>query len=140
MKRMYTIIDRPDQWLLFKISRKELEDGEEFEFTDDLEDGPIYKVAGTWHGGYLDGDAWRFNSGVKSVEYDDDDNDILFHGFSGSIYAGKSYNYGANSYTLSVIEYYSKKWAKSGHVTEILSEEEAMEYIKTMLESEEESS
>ena len=48
------------------------------------DDGPLYKVFGSWHGGYLDGDSWRINSGVKSVSRDGDY--ILFHGYSGSIY------------------------------------------------------
>lgn len=41
-------------------------------------------VFGSWRGGYLDGDSWRRNSGIKSVEETDDE--YLFHGYSGSVY------------------------------------------------------
>jgi hypothetical protein len=44
----------------------------------------IHKVVMGWSGGYLYGDSWRVNSGIKSVEYDD--GYYKFFGFSGSVY------------------------------------------------------
>jgi hypothetical protein len=62
---MYT----PDRWVVFTFKDSEK---------------TLYKVLGGWSGGYLDGDYWRVNSGIKSVEEDGDF--YLFHGYSGSTY------------------------------------------------------
>lgn len=43
-----------------------------------------YKVLAGWSGGYLDGDMWRLNSGIKA--FSTSENYITFHGFSGSVY------------------------------------------------------
>jgi hypothetical protein len=59
----------PDNWVILKIDY----DGE-----------IIYKVLAGWSGGYLDGDAWRMNSGITSVE-----KQAYLYGFygqSGSVY------------------------------------------------------
>lgn len=53
---------------------------------------PIYKVLAGWSGGYLDGDYWRMNSGIKSVEVEGDN--FIFHGHSGSSYTCHKDNYG----------------------------------------------
>jgi len=57
----------PDNWLLFR-----------------LPNGKNYKVLGGWSGGYLDGDCWRLNSGVKAIT--GDGGYWYFKGFSGSVY------------------------------------------------------
>lgn len=59
----------PDNWVVLKIHHE----GE-----------IIYKLLGGWSGGYLEGDSWRINSGIVSVEkqaylYG-------FYGSSGSVY------------------------------------------------------
>lgn len=59
----------PDNWVIVKITRPE---------------GVLYKVLAGWSGGYLDGDSWRLNSGIVRAEVEDDY--ILFHGHSGSVY------------------------------------------------------
>lgn len=59
----------PDDWVVLKIST-----GQEL----------IYKVFGSWRGGYLDGDSWRLNSGIVSVE--DNGPFYSFYGHSGSAY------------------------------------------------------
>ena len=59
----------PDYWVIVHIKS-------EYEELD--------KVLGGWSGGYLDGDAWQINSGIESIE--DDEDYWYFHGFSGSIY------------------------------------------------------
>ena len=60
----------PDNWVVLKI---------------DVEDQPVlYKVLAGWSGGYLDGDHWRFNSGiVRVVEHE---KYWEFYGSSGSCY------------------------------------------------------
>lgn len=62
---MYT----PDNWIILKI----LGDDETF-----------YKILAGVSGGYLDGDAWRMNSGIAS--YTEKEDHILFIGYSGSVY------------------------------------------------------
>ena len=56
---------QPDLWVVLKI-------------------GDMYKVFGSWYGGYLHGDSWRLNSGIREVKIID--NKIEFHGYSGSVY------------------------------------------------------
>lgn len=57
---------RPDGWVIIQVS-------------DDL-----FKVFGSWGGGYLDGDSWRLNSGITSFKVKGDT--VIFHGCSGSVY------------------------------------------------------
>lgn len=58
----------PDNWVVIKIKS----------------DDPHYRILAGWSGGYLDGDAWKMNSGITKVEESDDYFD--FHGSSGSVY------------------------------------------------------
>ena len=58
-----------DNWVIVKITRPE---------------GVVYKLLRGWSGGYLDGDSWHMNSGIVRAEVEDDY--ILFHGQSGSVY------------------------------------------------------
>lgn len=43
-----------------------------------------YKVYAGWRGSFVNGDYWKLNSGITKVTKEDDA--ILFHGQSGSIY------------------------------------------------------
>jgi len=77
------ISEMPDRWIVVKI--------------DNNLDKPFYKVFATWAGGYLDGDRWKLNSGIKSIESDDDH--YYFIGHSGSCYKCHKKGYGtASSY------------------------------------------
>ena len=58
----------PDSWLIIKVNGDE----------------PHYRIFGCWTGGYMYGDEWRLNSGVKSVTQDGDF--YCFVGDSGSVY------------------------------------------------------
>jgi hypothetical protein len=78
----------PDRWLLVKIGG-----------TD-----PHYRIFGTWVGGYLGSDEWRLNSGVTRVE--EDGNNYLFYGSSGSCYICRKNSYGSTSYGYGVIKSY----------------------------------
>jgi hypothetical protein len=69
----------PDQWQIIKINGTH----------------PHYRIFGSWSGGYLDGDSWRLNSGIQSIEEDGDY--YLFHGFSGSTYRCHKKTYGVRS-------------------------------------------
>ena len=81
----------PDRWMLIKITG----------------DNPHYRVFGSWHGGYLDNDSWRMNSGITSMIEEDDH--YLFIGASGSTYACHKDMYGANSYGMSIAREYEER-------------------------------
>jgi len=82
--------ERPDKWVVVKLSLKTSEE-------------PIYKVFASFYGGYLDGDSWRMNSGIVDVE--EDENNFIFIGYSGSRYVcSKQPNaYGTGSYSQGVL-------------------------------------
>ena len=63
------ITESPDKWVMIKITSG---------------DKTYYKIFATWFGGYLDGDSWKINSGISSI--DEDDDFYYFNGFSGSCY------------------------------------------------------
>ena len=67
----------PDNWVVLKITNE----GE-----------TLYKVLAGWSGGYLDGDSWRMNSGITSVE--DHETYYSFYGYSGSVYKVWKGHYG----------------------------------------------
>lgn len=48
------------------------------------QDGPLYKVFASFCGGYLDGDYWRLNSGIASIEVRE--NCYVVYGYSRSHY------------------------------------------------------
>ena len=67
-----------------------------------------HKVFGTWAGGYLGGDAWQMNSGIKEVE--EDENYYYFIGYSGSCYACNKKGYGvATSYGQGILDNFVEK-------------------------------
>jgi hypothetical protein len=71
---------RPEEWILVRIT------------------GTDYRVFGSWRGGYLNGDSWRLNSGIVSVNRSSENNDILeIHGHTGSIYEVHTSAYGIRS-------------------------------------------
>ena len=83
MSNVRNISETPDKWVVVKI--------------DNNTDTSFYKVFATWAGGYLDGDRWKLNSGIKSVESDGDY--YYFIGHSGSCYKCHKNGYGiATSY------------------------------------------
>ena len=61
---------------------------------------PFYKVLAGWSGGYLDGDSWRINSGITLV-FDRED-EIHFHGESGSLYRCPKGAYGLKMSTAGI--------------------------------------
>ena len=69
----------PDKWVIIKVV---------------TEKETFCKVFGCWSGGYLDGDSWRMNSGIESVNVTD--NTYEFIGASGSRYVCGKDSYGLN--------------------------------------------
>ena len=62
----------PDNWVVLKIP------------TALYASGFYYKILAGWSGGYLDGDAWRMNSGITKCTYEK--GYYFFYGSSGSCY------------------------------------------------------
>lgn len=80
----YNVTETPERWIILKVPEG-------------------FKVFATWAGGYLDGDSWRLNSGVKKVE--EDENYYYFIGFSGSCYKCHKESWGvATSYGQVVLD------------------------------------
>lgn len=98
-------MNRPDRWVIIKITS-----GDEV----------FYKVFATWLGGYLDGDAWKVNSGIVRVEQEGDF--LKFFGHSGSCYecAPAEHAYGTNYYTQGVLDNMINKATELGHQMEVM--------------------
>lgn len=93
-----------DKWVIVKITSKE---------------ETYYKVFATWAGGYLDGDSWRMNSGIKHIYLEDGNYRIA--GFSGSHYVCGVKSYGfASSHGRSVLDNIVEKAKSIGIDMEIL--------------------
>lgn len=83
------ISEIPSRWVVVKI--------------DNNSDKPFYKVFATWAGGYTSSDRWKLNSGIKSVETDE--NYYYFIGHSGSCYKCHKNGYGVTaSYNQGVLD------------------------------------
>lgn len=101
----------PDRWIIIKCVHPDNDD-------------PIYKVLGSWYGGYLNADSWRINSGIMSINEADDY--FEFIGYSGSKYKCYKSVYGTNMLTAGIYESYKKQLeVQEGCLFEMLSEEEA---------------
>lgn len=97
----------PDKWVVVKIEGKDV---------------PLtYKVFACWYGGYLNGDSWKMNSGIKKATKKK--NCWCFEGFSGSTYECYKGRYGTNMYGGGVLEGIIEKSKDIGVNVEILSED-----------------
>lgn len=98
----------PDKWVIISISK-------------DDED-TIYKVFASWIGGYLNGDAWRLNSGIKDIKKID--NNYIISGFSGSEYICHENSYGIiGSHNELVLENIKAEARKKSYIIEIIKED-----------------
>lgn len=93
----------PDSWVVLKINH---------------EGQTLYKVLGGWSGGYLDGDSWRMNSGIVSVETFGDL--YGFYGLSGSVYWCRQ---GAYGLTMATSGIYNKLKERVGDAVELMPED-----------------
>ena len=103
----------PDEWCLVRI-----------EGTD-----PHWRVFGSWRGGYLDGDSWRLNSGVTSVQLTGSEKQILaFSGHTGSVYECSIHAQGIRSpYNSSVLNNMAEKSQGTMLTVEPMSVEDILE-------------
>ena len=104
---MGNISESPDRWVIVEI-----ENGDE----------TFCRVFGTWAGGYLDGDRWKMNSGIKSVEEDEDN--YYFYGYSGSCYKCHKKGYGVmTSYGQGILNDMTENAYKANAVVTVLPED-----------------
>ena len=86
----------PDKWVVVEVTPE----GEE----------PFLKVFARWSGGYLSGDSWRLNSGVSSVDNEEDGCYYVFSE-SGTCYRCNKGQYGvAGLSNYGVLETLKKKF------------------------------
>lgn len=96
----------PDKWVVIKIEGKDI---------------PLtYKVFACWYGGYLNGDSWKMNSGIKKVSKKK--NCWYFEGFSGSTYECHKERYGTNMYGGGVMQNIIEKAKEQDIVIKVLDE------------------
>lgn len=85
---------QPDYWKIIKI-----------EYNGDT----IYKLLGHWVGGYANGDTWRLNSGITSINFNKETNQYEVHGYSGSVYFCKATNEHISGYMQSILDGFKYK-------------------------------
>jgi len=114
MNKERNISETPDKWVVVKIENNI--------------DKPFYKVFATWAGGYLDSDRWKLNSGIKSVESDEDY--YYFIGHSGSCYKCHKKGYGtASSYGEGVLMDMVENAYKANSTVNVLPDDEWEELL-----------
>lgn len=90
------------------------------------ENEEIYKVFGSWMGGYLTGDNWRMNSGIEKIVTEDES--IHFYGYSGSVYSVDRDSYGVTTWSGAVLASMLEDCTIDASV---LTKEEAFAYIES---------
>ena len=98
----------PDKWMIVHIN-------------------DIYKVFGSWYGGYLKSDRWRLNSGIAKVV--EKEQYYSFEGYSGSMYNCNKNLYGINSYGSGVLQDMVQRLQQAGNNIEVLTDKQALEYV-----------
>lgn len=96
----------PDRWVIVKITHH---------------DQTVYKVFGTWFGGFVEPENWRLNSGITRVEYKQ--GQYLFYGNSGSVYHCHEDDYGTTLYSSSILNGWIERAKRAEGAIEILPKE-----------------
>ena len=108
------MIYKPDKWLIIKYP---------------YEGETVFRVFATWHGGYLNGDSWKLNSGITKTKYKD--GLFSFHGESGSVYTCHENKYGSTGYGNTVLGNLIEKFKDLSVDVTILSKEDVNDLYKT---------
>lgn len=104
----------PDRWVILKI-------------TENDTNNTLYRVLAGWSGGYLDGDAWRLNSGIVRIEEIDEVFDV--HGYSGSVYrCHKNYD-GFTALMAHIVDSWEENIKDTGTI-EVIDIKDIMEMFK----------
>lgn len=104
----------PDGWVLIKIISPE---------------ETLYKVFSSWGGGWVQGEYWKLNSGIESIEIQESYLDVK--GYSGSVYR-LSYNgeERINSYNTGVLSSFFNDDMPEGVSVEKISLEKFLKEFK----------
>jgi len=102
----------PDKWLIIKITNG---------------DTKLYRLFGSWYGGYAGADEWRMNSGIVKMEDKGAYYDV--HGHSGSVYEAGKFNYGASAYAWGVLKQLMDRSKEQGTTIEVMPEDTKWEAI-----------
>ena len=84
----------PDRWVVLEMSSDKQE--------------PVLKVFAGWYGGFAGSDSWKLNSGITETRCED--GNYEFDAYSGSTYYCHAKAYGMNSYMMSVLLGWQKKF------------------------------
>ena len=101
----------PDAWVILKVIHKDV---------------MYYKVLAGWYGGYANGDSWKINSGITSVNKVD--GVYEFCGYSGSTYYCNEKTERLTGLTASILESYQKDMEGIGASMEVVSVSEVIFY------------
>jgi hypothetical protein len=82
----------PDRWVIVKLTTPQ---------------ETIYKILGSWYGGYAGSDSWQISSGIVSIVENEQDYEI--HNLSGSVYVCPKHAYGMSGYTFLVYSGWEKE-------------------------------
>jgi hypothetical protein len=100
----------PDRWAVLKITS--------------VEHGVVYKVLGTWYGGYAGSDSWKLNSGITRAEYvaatDTHNGYWDFYGYSGSVYRCYAATQGVGMLGIGVIQQAQDRIQEVGGSVEVM--------------------
>lgn len=100
--------ETPEGWVIVKITNPS------------SDKTTVHKVFASWRGGYLNGDSWKMNSGIKSVE--ETDTHYIFHGYSGSEYhCDKRYYGNSTGYAGMILQGIIERVCKKGYLMEELA-------------------
>jgi hypothetical protein len=103
---------QPDKFVVLKIT---------------FDKSVIYKVFGSWYGGFAGRDSWQMNSGIKYVvEWEEF---FEFYGYSGSCYTCYKSQYGTSVYSHSVLTQLIENSAQKSITIEVLPEDYPFETI-----------
>lgn len=84
----------PDGWCIVRIEGSD----------------PHYRVFASWSGSYLEGESWKFNSGIVECIYHPENDEYCFIGQSGSRYICKKIDYNRiSAYNIGVLHHYKSK-------------------------------
>lgn len=109
----------PDRWVIVEINSQE--------------HGLVYKVLGSWGGGYTQGQSWKLSSGFDmSLFAEETSTHYRIDNFSGSVYEVSKHKaaYGMTSFAISVYESFVRDIAKFGGSIRIVDREDVPKILR----------
>jgi hypothetical protein len=109
----------PDKWVLVKLVSPVF--------------GTVYKILGSWYGGFGGSNAWKLSSGFQdSVLSSKNGKVYTFPQSSGSVYSCHAETYGMSMYTSGILAYSENRLAalNDGSSISVVPEKDIAEVIK----------